>query len=103
MRNNQDTNKPEVKAEAKWYDIPLKDWAVIVSALTFLISNAGGKAGSEEKLSGFSGSLSEINSTLKEIKQKQESSDKEKTDTDNKQNIEIEVLKARVKSLEEKK
>lgn len=102
MHTNQDNNKPEVKAEAKWYEIPLKDWAVIISALTFLISNAGSKAGSEEKLTDFTRNLTEINASIKELNQKYENKIKEVGDQVNKQAIEIEVLKARVGSLEKK-
>lgn len=102
MLTNQDNNKPEVKAEAKWYEIPLKDWAVIISALTFLISNAGSKAGSEEKLTDFTKNLTEINTSIKDLSQKYENKFNELGEKFNNQAIQIEVLKQRVESLEKK-
>lgn len=103
MSDNKTDNKPEVKPEAKWYEIPLRDWSIIAAVFYFAIGNAGSKAGSEEKLAGFTKGLTDLNANVKELGQKYESELKELRANDNKKSVEIEVLKSRVQSLENKK
>lgn len=103
MSDSKTDNKPEVKPEAKWYEIPLRDWSIIAAVFYFVVGNAGSKAGSEEKLAGFTTTLTEINTALKDMNRKYETEIKELRSNDNKQSIEIEVLKSRVQSLENKK
>lgn len=103
MSDNKTDNKPEVKPEAKWYEIPLRDWSIIAAVFYFAIGNAGSKAGSEEKLAGFTKGLTDLVISVKELGQKYDSEIKYLREENNKQAIEIEVIKSRLQSIENKK
>lgn len=103
MSDNKTDNKQETQAEARWYQLPLKDWAVIISALYFVITQSGAIAAYDVKLGGVLTALTDMNKDVKEIKQKQEGVNKELTDKLNKLSTDLEVMKARVESLENKR
>lgn len=101
--NNNGKELQKQPEEAKWYKIPLRDWAIIIGFVAYYVNSAGANATYNTKIETIVNDVSEMKTIFKEMQQQQKTDYKYLEDKNNKMATEIEVLKQRVQNLENNK
>lgn len=98
MSDNQDN-----KREAKWYELPLKDWVIIVGALFYYFNQSAAVRSYDEKLKTLVETAAKMETTQKEMEKQYRIMENTFNEKLNKIYIEQEVLKQRIQVLESKR